>query len=53
VPLAALFAVLTLALAGVAIAGATAGQWVIAACAAVLSGWLATLAASSLRKTRR
>jgi hypothetical protein len=53
VPLAALFGVLTLALAGVAVASATAGEWIIAACAAVLAGWLASLARYSLRKTRR
>jgi hypothetical protein len=53
VPLAALFGVLTLALAGVAVASATAGEWIIGACAAVLAGWMASLARYSLRKTRR
>jgi len=53
VPLVALFTVLTLALAGVAVASATAGEWIIAACAAVLAGWLASLARSSLRRTRQ
>jgi hypothetical protein len=53
VPLGLLFGVLTLALAGVAAASAAAGEWVIAVCAAVLAGWLATLSASALRKRRR
>ena len=46
VPLVALFTVLTLAFAGIAVAAAVAGRWVIAVAALVLAAWLA----SSLRK---
>jgi hypothetical protein len=53
VALGLLFAVLTLALAGIAVASAAADQWVIAACALVLAGWFSTLSWSALRKRRR
>lgn len=48
----ALFAVIALAFAGIAVASANAGRWVIAAAAAVLAAWMAGLAWSALRKTR-
>jgi hypothetical protein len=44
-----LFLVIALAMAGIAIASALAGRWVIVFAAAVLSGWLGTLAARGLR----
>ncbi len=50
--MALLFAVLTCALAGVAAASALAGRWVIALAAGVLAGWMASLAASAMRKRR-
>jgi len=53
VSLGLLFAVLALALAGVAVASVAAGEWVIAGCAAVLAGWLGSLSATALRKRRR
>jgi hypothetical protein len=48
-----LFCVLTLAFAGIAIESALAGRWVIAVAAGVLSGWVSTIAAASLRRMRR
>jgi hypothetical protein len=51
--LAALFTVLTVALAGIAVAGAAAGRWVIAVAAAAIAAWMATLAWSALRRIRR
>jgi len=48
--LGALFLVLTLVFAGVAVAGGAAGQWVIAAAAAVLTVWMAGLALKALRR---
>jgi hypothetical protein len=52
--LGALFALLALAFAGIAFAagygaGGETGRWVIALAAAVLSGWLASLAFRALR----
>jgi len=44
-----LFVVLTLAFAGIAVAAASAGQWVILAAAAAIGLWMATLAARALR----
>jgi formate hydrogenlyase subunit 3/multisubunit Na+/H+ antiporter MnhD subunit len=44
-----LFLVIALAMAGIAVAAAFAGRWVIVFAAAVLSGWLGTLAARGLR----
>ena len=52
-PLAALFAVITLAFAGVAVASALAGRWPIAAAAIVLGGWMASLAWSAARRAMR
>jgi len=46
--LGALFLVLALAMAGIAVASALAGRWVIVFAAGVLAGWLATLAARGL-----
>jgi hypothetical protein len=53
--LAALFVVLTCALAGIAIAGGIAGGrgWVIAVAAAALAVWMASLASTVLRRRRR
>jgi hypothetical protein len=50
--MAVLFTVLTVAFAGIAVGSATAGRWVIAAAAAVLAGWMATIAWQALRRTR-
>jgi hypothetical protein len=47
--LGALFLVLTLLFAGIAVAAARADVWPVAIPAAVLSAWLATMAASALR----
>jgi succinate-acetate transporter protein len=44
-----LFAVLTIAFAGLAIAAGAAGQWVILAAAAAIGLWLAGLAVRALR----
>ena len=44
-----LFAVLTLAFVGIAIAAGAAGQWVILAAAAAIGVWLAGLAVRALR----
>ena len=49
----ALFAVLTLAFAGIAAAGAEAGAWVIAVGAAAIAAWMGSLAWSALRRIRR
>jgi len=53
VPLVALFSVLTLAFAGVAVGSATAGRWVIAAAAAAIAFWMGSFALAALRRTRR
>jgi hypothetical protein len=45
-----LFVLLTAVFAGVSVAGGTAGQWVIAAAAAVLAVWMAGLALKGLRR---
>jgi hypothetical protein len=50
--MAALFAVITLAFAGVAVWSGAAGRWLIAGCAAVLAAWMGSLAWSALRKIR-
>jgi hypothetical protein len=44
-----LFLVLTLVFAGLAVAAGLAGQWVIAAAAAVIAVWMAGLALRGLR----
>jgi hypothetical protein len=51
--LAALFAVVTCAFAGIAATAALAGRWVIAVAAAALAAWMATLASAAMRKRRR
>jgi heme O synthase-like polyprenyltransferase len=53
VPLAALFSLITLAFAAIALWSATARQWVIAVAAAALAAWMGTLAWSGMRKRRR
>jgi hypothetical protein len=52
VAMAALFTAITVAFALIAAWSARAGQWVIGGAAAVLAGWMATLAWSALRKMR-
>ncbi len=52
-PLAILFSVITLAFGALAVYSATSGEWPIAVAAAGLAVWMATLAVSALRKTRR
>ena len=51
-PLAALFSAITLAFAGIAVWSGQAHKWVIAAAAAALAAWMATLAWSAVRKIR-
>ena len=50
--MAALFSAITLAFALIAVWCATAGQYLLAAAAAALAGWMATLAWTALRKPR-
>jgi hypothetical protein len=52
VPLAGLFALITLAFAGIAVAGALAGRWPIAAAGVALAVWMGSLAYAALRKRR-
>jgi hypothetical protein len=52
VPLAALFSLITLAFAAIALWSATARQWVIAVAAAALAAWMGTLAWAGMRKRR-
>jgi hypothetical protein len=47
-----LFLVLALSFALIAVSAGQAGQWVIAAAAAALGGWLATMSLRSLRRRR-
>jgi len=51
--LAALFSVLTVALAGIALAAANHGRWVIAVAAAVIAAWMGSVAWTALRKMHR
>jgi hypothetical protein len=51
--LAALFSILTLAFAGIAVASATAGRWVIAVAAAALAAWMGSVAWSAVGRARR
>ncbi len=51
-PLAALFSVITVAFAGIAVWAGAASEWPIAAAAAVLAAWMGTLVASLLRRKR-
>jgi hypothetical protein len=48
----ALFSTITLAFALIALWCASANQYLLAAAAAALAGWMATLAWAALRKTR-
>jgi hypothetical protein len=52
VPLAALFTVITLAFAAIAVWSGAAGRWPIAVAAAALAAWMSTLAWAALRRTR-
>ena len=49
----ALFSLIALAFAWIALWAGRAGQWVIAAAALALAAWMATLAWSALRRARR
>jgi hypothetical protein len=51
--LAALFVVLTIALAGIAFAAANHGRWVIAVAAAVIAAWMGSVAWAAVRRMRR
>ena len=51
--MAALFTVLTLGLAGIALSAATHGRWIIAVAAALICAWMASFAWSALRRIRR
>ena len=51
-PLAALFTLITLAFAGIALYSVSAGQWPIAVASGALAGWMGSLAYAALRKTR-
>ena len=50
---AVLFCVLTVAFAGIAIGGASAGRWVIAVAAAALAFWMGSFAWAALRRIVR
>jgi hypothetical protein len=52
VPLAALFTVITLAFAAIAVWSAGAGQWPIALAAGALAAWMGSLAWGAMRKSR-
>jgi hypothetical protein len=52
VPLVALFSLITLGFAAIALWSAEASRWPIALAAAALAAWMATLAWSALRRTR-
>jgi hypothetical protein len=52
VAMAALFSAITLAFALIALWCAAAGQWILAAAAAALTAWMATLAWAALRRMR-
>jgi len=53
VALVALFTFLTLAFAGIAVGGATAGRWVIALGAAAIAAWMGSFAWAAVRRARR
>jgi hypothetical protein len=53
VPLTALFLLLTLSFAGIAVAAAVAGRWPIAVAAGALAAWTATLVTGALRRMRK
>ncbi len=50
---AVLFCVLTVAFAGIAVAGGSAGRWVIAVAAAALAFWMGSFAWAALRRIVR
>ena len=52
-PLAALFALITVAFAGIAVWTGAAGKWLLAACAAALAAWMGSFTWAALRKIRR
>jgi len=52
VSLAVLFGLITLSFAGIAVASGLAGRWAIAAAAAALAAWMATLVWSAVRRSR-
>ncbi|MGZ4403093.1 MAG: hypothetical protein ACXVRI_09645 [Gaiellaceae bacterium] len=51
-PLAALFSLITVAFAGIAVYSAAASQWPIAVASGALAAWMGSLAYSALRRTR-
>jgi hypothetical protein len=51
-PMAVLFSLITVAFAGIAVWTGAAGEWLLAACAAVLAAWMGSLAWAALRKMR-
>ena len=51
-PLAVLFSLITAAFAAIALWSAEASRWPIAAAAAALAAWMATLAWAALRRMR-
>jgi hypothetical protein len=51
--MAALFSVLTLAFAGIALGSAAAGRWVIAVAAGAIAAWMGSFAWAALRRIRR
>ncbi|MFL5964227.1 MAG: hypothetical protein ACJ757_15185 [Gaiellaceae bacterium] len=51
-PLAALFSLITLAFAAIALWSASAHQWPIAVAAAALAAWMGSLAWTGIRKSR-
>ena len=51
-PIAALFAAITLGFAGIALWTGASGEWLIAACAAALAAWMGSLTWAALRKIR-
>jgi hypothetical protein len=53
VPLAALFTVLALGLSGIAVAAGLGDRWPVAAAAAVLAAWMASLAWSAAVRAGR
>jgi hypothetical protein len=51
--MAALFCVLTIGLAGIAVSAATHGRWIIAVAAAAIAAWMGSFALGALRRIRR
>ena len=50
---AALFCILTVGLGGIAFSAAEAGRWIVAAAAAAIAAWMASMAWAALRRIRR